>query len=271
MFFQKKPNQKENELKVKYHPGYMQYVPVDDEGNQIPIEELTPQQADILKRKNYELKTNPELLQKAIATSRRTDRAKKLSEMGYDACSFEVLSTTRDVTSIAPEIRKWLDDIVAEEDVLIGIHRTGKAKLDEIAQILCWGLIINPKNKGAYATEIELGNTVSYYPNNEIIFKELLCADEWQNSLGSILIKIPDEELEGNIFMIDSEDGTHYLNPQYIIGFVPLGPGGKVTEVIASNYYGGQEPFVKPLESIYDDRAYASTSSNQSTNSDVKK
>lgn len=258
LFFGGKEKKSDEELNVRYHPGDMKYLPCDENGNYISIEQLTGAQAALLAEKNKAL-ANPILLRQAMLESSRADRARQLAAMGFDTCCWEVLGTTRSTESISPEIRKWLDEIVAEENVLIGVHRTGEAKLEHIADILCGGLIINPKDKGGAFSSIALGNNVSYYSNNETVVKELLCADEWRDSLGSILIRIPDEQLLGNIFMIDSEDGTFYLDPKYIIGFVPLGSNGKITEVISSNYYdGGGKPFIKPLTAIYDDREYAS-------------
>lgn len=67
----------------------------------------------------------------------------------------------------------------------------------------------------------ELRNNVSYYPDNTTIIKELMYADTYKESIGSILIRIPDYDLRENIFITDI-NGLIRLNPKYNVGFVPV-------------------------------------------------
>lgn len=259
MFFKKSKEKNINEdLRVIFHRGELKYIPCDEFGNKISEDNLDIMQLDILRQKNEELQENPLLMQKLMHESENSERTEKLRELGFPCSSFEVLSTNRTTKNISPEIKDWLEDLTNKENVLIGIHRTGTATLDQISEMLRGGLIVNSLNGGTTTSSIHLMNTVSYYSNNETIIKEVLCADAYKDSLGSIIVKIPDEELTTNIFMIDSETGTFYLDPEYIVGFMPVGPEGTITEVI-SYYYSNDpsKPFIKPLTAIYDDRQYA--------------
>ena len=56
-------------------------------------------------------------------------------------------------------------------------------------------------------------------------------ANAYKNSKGSILIRIPDNDLSGNIFITD-KDGLIRLDPKYIIGYVPLEPNNHIETII---------------------------------------
>ena len=136
------------------------------------------------------------------------DRAEELRKMGFPCKSFEVLYSDRDVKSMSPEIKEYLTKLVQEEDVLIGVHRTGKADLDDIANILKSGLIVNSLNGGNTATPIHLMNTVSYYPNNETILKEVINADVYKDGQGD---PITVEQTGVIAFLRDEENVKAYF------------------------------------------------------------
>lgn len=68
-------------------------------------------------------------------------------------------------------------------------------------------------NDYAVNSPINLRENVGYYPNNETIIKELINADTYKNSLRAILIRILDEEIDQNMFMIDTESLNIILDP----------------------------------------------------------
>lgn len=72
---------------------------------------------------------------------------------------------------------------------------------------------------GSIPNSGELQNNVSYYVDNKTIIKELIYANHFKNSKGSILIRIPDNDLLGNISILDKDGGTR-LNPKYIVDYV---------------------------------------------------
>ena len=257
MIFSRKKKSSDNQsLTIRFNRVKMKYMAYDSNGMVIDENNLTLMEKKHLASLNKELESKPDLRRRGMIQSINADRAEELRKMGFPCKSFEVLYSNRDVKRMSPEIKEYLTKLVQEEDVLIGVHRTGEADLDDIVNILKCGLIVNSLNGGNTATPIHLMNTVSYYPNNETILKEVINADVYKDSLGVILVKIPDNALSGNIFMIDSENGNFYLDPMYIIGFIPVGPNGVVSEIISYHHSDKESPF-KPITSIYDDREYA--------------
>lgn len=210
----------------------------------------------VLGKKNKELLLDPSLLAREMQCAIDLDRYKKLRDLGYSCNSFEVLFSDRVTDVMSNEIASYLKELTSEEDVLIGIHRTGNASLDDIANILRYGLTMTTLNGSTTNSPIHLMNNVSYYPNNDTIIKELINADAYKNSLGAILIRIPDDDLSKNIFMIDSETGQFILDPLYVIGFVPVEEDGKISEIITPYPPFPGKPF-KNIDSLYDERNYA--------------
>lgn len=242
----------QDNLCVKFNCGEQKYMAYLPDGT--IVTNLSDKSNKFLGKKNKELLTSPWLLGEEMKSSVDIDRRNKLVDLGYPCTSFEVLFSERETDSISDEVLQYLRELTAEDDVLLGIHRTGNCSLDDIASILRCGLEITRLNGNTTNSPIHLINNVSYYPNNETIIKELLNADTYKNSLGAILIRIPDEDLSKNIFMIDSESGTFILDPKYIVGFVPVGPNGEISEIIAPYTYGS--PF-KGLDALYEERKYA--------------
>ena len=224
------------------------------------VDNLNIRSRRFLERKNKELLSNPELLAQEEKKAKILRRALKLKRLGFESKSFRTLYCPQNIEeSMSSEMADYLRNLTSEEDVLIGIHRTGFATLDSIADILQNGLSIASLNGGTTSNNnIDLKNTVSYYDDNETIITELITAKEWNNSLGSILIRIPDEDLSGNIIYIDSETGENMLDPQYIIGFVPCGDNGYISEIISAYPPTDEKPF-KGIEALYDDRVYAAS------------
>ena len=245
---------KKDNLEIKFNPiekKYVAYLPTGE-----IVFNLSKRSEKILGKKNKELLLNPELLEKEFGESLILERYKKLKDLGYLCNSFEVLHSDRGNECISSEMADFLNTLVNEEDVLIGIHRTGSCSLDEIASILRYGLFMTTLNGSTTNSPIHLMNNVSYYPNNATIIKELINADAYKNSLGAILIRIPDEDLSRNIFMIDSESGQFILDPLYIIGFIPVEENGKISEIITPYPLVADKPF-KDISSLYDERSYA--------------
>ena len=144
----------------------------------------------------------------------------KLKSLGFSCDSFEYLGPAQGTMS--REMEALLSRLISEENVLLGIHRIGdNDSKEKIEDILTNGLEITGHLGGVAQSNKELKNNVSYYPNNKTIIKELMYADKYKNSKGSILIRIPDEDLKQNIF-INTSDGETRLNPKYIVGYVPV-------------------------------------------------
>lgn len=161
------------------------------------------------------------------------ERFDKLKSLGYLCTSFEVLGSINGTMS--KELEALLNNLVSEENILLGIHRIGNNNSPEkIQDILTNGLKLTGHLDGAIPNSQELKNNVSYYPNNKTIIKELMYADKYKDSKGSILIRIPDEDLTKNIFILDSQ-GITRLNPKYIIGYIPLEENHHIDTIITQN------------------------------------
>lgn len=59
-------------------------------------------------------------------------------------------------------------------------------------------------------------------------------ANQYKNSKGGILIRIPDSDLTGNIFITD-KNGQTRLNPKYIVGYIPVDENHHIEEIIQIN------------------------------------
>lgn len=167
-----------------------------------------------------------------------SERFEKLKKAGFICNSFEVLGTIKGTMS--KELEALLNNLTSEENILLGIHRIGQDNSKEkIEDILLNGLKMTGHLDGAVKSITELKNNVSYYANNKTIIKELMYADTYKNSKGSILIRIPDEVLlqrENNtsIFVIDNE-GMIRLNPKYIVGYIPVEANHHIETIITSS------------------------------------
>ena len=217
--FSKKYDIKETPLRVVFNDEERKYVCYYGP-TLISYDELNRKSKKIIDSKNKELLTNPNLLQEELEKLKTWKRFDKLRSLGYSCDSFEYLGPANGTMS--KEIETLLSKLVSEENVLLGIHRVGaNATQEKIEDILINGLEITGHLGGVAQSTKELKNNVSYYPNNKTIIKELMYADKYKNSKGSILIRIPDSDLTQNIFITDNEGRTR-LNPKYIVGYVPL-------------------------------------------------
>ena len=173
-----------------------------------------------LDNENNKLKNNVDLLNLEIEKDMIVRRFNKLKSLGYSCDSFEYLGVVNG--SMSKQMEDLLNKLVCEDDVLIGIHRIGiDDSSKKISDILKNGLEITGHLGGSAKSNKELKNNVGYYPNNKTIIKELMYADNYKNSKGSILIRIPDVDLDKNIFVVDENNKTR-LNPKYIVGYVPV-------------------------------------------------
>lgn len=217
--FQKKLDIKDTPLRIVFNEQERKYVCYY--GNTpIPYNNLNRKSKKIIDNKNKELLTNPNILQEELEKAKTSKRFDKLKKLGYSCDSFEVLGAANGTMS--KQMEELLNNLVYEENILLGIHRIGTNDSPEkLKDILINGLEITGHLGGAAQSSKELKNNVSYYPNNKTIIKELMYADKYKNSKGSILIRIPDEDLSQNIFVIDAQGRTR-LHPKYIVGYVPL-------------------------------------------------
>lgn len=196
---------------------------------------------------NIELKDSKNLAS-AIREEKLNQRQVRLEKMGYTFDSFQHLGFYNDtiVGSMSNEMEGYLNKLVGEDNVLIGIHRVGDISYSDIQDILTNGLYMTGHmGSGAY-TSVDLRNNVSYYPDNRTIINELTTASDYKDSVGSILIRIPDCDLDKDLYITD-ESGFKRLNPKYIVGYVPCDKNYHIGNIVLppkkvniSNPYFGQ-------------------------------
>ena len=217
--FPKKYDLEKDRLRIIFNPNEQKYNLYYGD-KIIPIKELNFRTNKILKKKNKSLITNPSILKKELDTLKHKQRFKKLKSMGYTCDNFQYLGKIKGTMS--KEMEEFLDALTSEENILLGIHRVKYyIPMEQIEDILTNGLKMTGHQDGAVPTTNNFQNNVSIYTDNKIIIKELMYANEFKNSKGSILIRIPDEDLHGYIYITDKDGGIR-LNPKYIIGYVPL-------------------------------------------------
>lgn len=227
--FNKKYDLREDYLRKEFDIMTKQYVLYYGQ-TIINYTDLNRRTQKYLDSENQRLRIDNSLLNSEIYNVQIRNRRRYLNSLGYSDTSFEYLGPVDG--TIAPNLQNYLYDLVNEHNVLIGIHRVSdRLSNEQIMDILTNGLIMSGHLMGAVTSTKSLGQNVSYYPDNRTIIKELMYADQYKNSCGSILIRIPDEDLTGNIYITDN-DGLMRLNPKYIIGYVPLYPDHHLESII---------------------------------------
>lgn len=217
--FEKKFDIAKDHLRIVFNPQEKSYNAYYGD-TLIPYSKLNRKSKKHIESENNKLRTNPDILAYELEKAATKQRFDKLKSLGYSCDSFEYLGPLEGTMS--KKMEDLLNMLVAEDNILLGIHRIGTNDSPEkIEDILKNGLEITGHLGGAAQSNRELKNNVGYYPNNKTIIKELMYADKYKNSKGSILIRIPDSDLEQTIFVVDNNEKTR-LNPKYIVGYVPV-------------------------------------------------
>ena len=215
--FKKKYDLEKDNLSIDFNFYTMKYE-VRQGDKIIPIEELNDKTKAIYQEKKNEY------------MKKQVERCRKLNRLGYEFACFQTFSNKEG--TMCKEAEKILLPLVEEENVLIGIHRVGeKVNDDEIDKMLSDGVIMtghgyNVQNINGPALELNFG---CYY-DNKTILKEVMFAHGYKGSKGSIIIRIPDEDLKGNIY-VKNELGNYCINPKYIVGYFEVDENYNVLSV----------------------------------------
>lgn len=187
----------------------------------IPIEELNLRSRNALKKENEKLITNPEIIEYYYDLKRRKERRAEIQQLGISLSAFEALGATGGTMS--ERLREYFDGLLKEEDILLGIHRVGdRISKEGIADILENGLLLSGHLDGATRNTNTLSNNISFYEDNATAIKELMYANLYKDSPGSILVRVPLYDLEEGIVYKVDQDYNLRLNPFYIIGYIPV-------------------------------------------------
>ena len=218
--FSKKYDKEKDKLKLAFNSELKKYQ-FYYKDILIEYKDLNRKTKKFLDEKNKFLETSPYMMDyemMLISKSKSIDRGKLLNSIGYKTETFEYLGINNGTMS--EYLDKYLNHLVNLDNVLIGIHRVGCLPDKYIEDILLNGIVMTGHMGSGAITTPKLEYNVSYYSDNKTIIKELMYADTYKNSRGSILIKIPDADLTKNIFIINN--GEVRLNPKYILGYIPV-------------------------------------------------
>jgi len=243
--FSKKYDYERDGLRYEFDLGEDKYCFYKN-GVRLSDKEISLASRRFLKKKNN-LTPDEKEQRRAVARNVRAqeeDRIKrkeaidKRREAGIDLKydSFEVDSTEQ--PKFSEEVRTYLDDLTSEEkdgEYVLGIHRIGVSE-EHLADIFNQGIKVQGHMMGAAKGIPELKNTVGYYPSNRTIMKEVAYAYAYRQSKGSIVVKIPKEDIaSNNIYVTDEEGKDMYLNPKYIVGYFPIEEDRTVATIVTKD------------------------------------
>ena len=166
---------------------------------------------------------------------KRKEAIDKRRDAGMDLNygSFEVDSNAE--PRFSEDVRIYLEDLTSEEkdgEYVVGIHRIGPSEY-HLENLFNQGIKVQGHMMGAAKGTPDLGNTVGYYPSNKTVMKEVAYAYAYKDSKGSILVKIPKEDIiSNNIYVTDEEGKNMYLNPKYIVGYFPVEDDRTVVQMV---------------------------------------
>lgn len=220
----------------------------------LPYENLDIKTKIALLRENKKLLKDKDLLfmeqQKAQEKINRINKAKErnnyLKSIGFSCDSF--VCYNHENGSVSDNLNAYLEELLNEEHVLIGIHRVGYYFNDEIKQdIFENGLILSGHlSSGGLIQDTHIRYNVSYYPDNHEILSQLMYAGGYKDSKGSILIRIPDSELEKLDDLYISDGIQPRLNPKYIVGYVPVYENSHIENIeMNPNFVKEKETYLK--------------------------
>lgn len=202
---------------------------------------------------NKNLLLNKELFlkeqEKARIKEEKNQKAKErfnyLKSIGYTCDSFLCFKQKKGYVSA--KLQKELDELVNEENVLIGIHRVGQFFNENIKQdIFDNGLIMTGHLNSGAVGQVNLGLNISYYPDNSQIINQLIYANAYKNSTGSILVRIPDSVLENPTDLYIYNGSQARLNPKYIVGYVPIYEDAMIEKIDYNpNFVKEKETYLK--------------------------
>ena len=204
-------------LEFNYDTNQFVYYYGDTE---IPFDRLSLKTKKALKKENERLINEPGLLDSYLKNKRMRDYRDYLREIGIKADDFQTFGTGGQINE---DIEYYLDNLINEENVLLGVHRIKPTMSEEqIRDVLLNGLKLTGHLDGAIRGTDEISNNVSFYTDNNVIKNQLMYANGYKDSKGSFLIRLPLYDIEeGMIYKVD-EEGNLRVNPFYIVGYFPV-------------------------------------------------
>lgn len=230
--FSKKYDKDKDKLKLVFNIELLEYQ-FYYQDKLINYKDLNKNTKKYLDNENKFLKANPNIIENEkykIEAMKSNGRRNFLISIGYDIYSFEYLGPNNGTMS--KELEQYLNELVSRNNVLIGINRVGQQPDEYIIDNLLNGILMTGYSGSGVLYKPKLCENVSYYADNRIIIKELMYANTYKNSKGSILIKIPDSDLQNDDIIIQDKNGNYRLNPKYILGYIPVSKDHHIERII---------------------------------------
>lgn len=215
----------------------------------LPYESLNRRTQKQLASENKKLKEQPELLATELQQAKNKQRFDFLASHDLIGGGFEMLGVNKGTMS--PEMNAFLTQLTKKENLVLGIHRTGYSDMRDIQNILTYGLALTGHSSSGACCHAKLSNNVSFYPDNKTIIKELMYANAYKNSLGSILIAIPDNDLDKEIYVTREDEYGNIiksLNPKYILGYIPVNKDHHIHTIMTLDDIKRQNTFMEPSQ-----------------------
>ena len=224
--FKKKYDLEKDNLTIEFNIYTMKYE-VKQGDKIIPIEYLNNTTKKIFQEKQNEYE------------KRIDDRLNVLKSYGFKCDSFQ--SFSKKEGTMTKEVEDVIMPLIEEKNVLLGIYRIEQASEDSIKKMLNNGIQMSNHGSTKSIDGPSLESKFSIYPDNKTILKEIMFAHEYKESKGSIIIRIPDEDLKDNIYIpykglkenvyLQDEYGNYYINPKYIVGYFEVDENNNVLSV----------------------------------------
>ena len=173
-----------------------------------------------LEEKNEELKTNKELLEFEKYHSKRILRQKRLTAAGIQLNPV-ITKQSDEPKYYTKNVKNKFDRLLKDDDVVLAIYKVGQIEDEEIKDILMNGLLLSEYSPNAKVTDDydNLEDIANIYSLNEMALNQLFNKEENADSKGSILIRVPINEYNEDIYY--DYNSEKRLRPKYVVGYVP--------------------------------------------------
>lgn len=174
-----------------------------------------------LEEKNEELKNNKELLEFEKYYNKRILRQKRLTAAGIQLNPI-ISKQSNDPKYYTKSVKHKFDRLLKDDNIVLAIYKVGQTSDEEIKDILINGLMLSEYSPNAKVSDDydNLEDKANIYSLNEMAINQLFNKEENKDSKGSILIRVPINEYNEDIYY--DYNSEKRLKPKYIVGYIPV-------------------------------------------------
>lgn len=177
----------------------------------------------------------------------------------YIDSAYQILTSWDHYGNMSVELGKWLEKLINQEDIQVGIHRTGGYGMIDPNDVYDSSILYDIFNKGLYITG-DIGSGVDHKgqiippnknisPLNNILDGVMYTKNAYKHSTGGVITAIPSEYVTASYDLKKGAEQEIYtkvdnqwtLKPEYLVGFIAQDKGVCTfysKEEILSNYKG---------------------------------